>query len=63
MQQPRVPAVLCIDVEPDEQQVPLSERRPWTGFEAALEAQEHHRLGERVDFVTPTRAAEPVMRM
>ncbi len=32
----RVPAVVCIDVEPDEQQVPLHERRPWTGFEVAL---------------------------
>lgn len=28
---------MCIDVEPDEQQVPLRERRPWAGFEAALE--------------------------
>lgn len=32
----RVPLVQCIDVEPDERQVPLREQRPWTGFEAAL---------------------------
>lgn len=37
IESPRFPLVLCIDVEPDEQQVPLSERRPWSGFEIALE--------------------------
>ena len=36
MQQPRIPVALCIDIEPDEQQVPLTERRPWSGFEVAL---------------------------
>lgn len=28
-----IPAVICVDVEPDEIDVPLHERRPWTGFE------------------------------
>lgn len=33
----RIPFVLALDAEPDEQQVPLDERRPWAGFEIALE--------------------------